>query len=147
MIEIPHRYTGTVVYRSETATTLRDAVIEAVRMGANLTRADLTGADLSYANLTRAEGALDLPVGDPRGYRCVAGIAHKPLLVFAGCRSLTIAQAREHWGRAYEGDREIGDRYLRALDWLEARLTPSKRPAKKSAKKRARKPAATWRPS
>ncbi len=49
MIEIKHRYTDAVIYRSETAETLREAVEEAVKAGADLTQADLTGANLSGA--------------------------------------------------------------------------------------------------
>jgi hypothetical protein len=54
MIEIKSRHTGAVIYRSETATTLADAVIEAVRSGADLTGAHLRGADLTGANLSGA---------------------------------------------------------------------------------------------
>lgn len=57
--QIKHRWTGAVLFESESATTLREAVLAAVAAwadlaGANLTRADLTGADLAGADLTRA---------------------------------------------------------------------------------------------
>ena len=45
---------GDVIYTSETATTLRDVVIEAVKSGANLSYADLSYADLSGADLSGA---------------------------------------------------------------------------------------------
>ena len=69
MIEIKHRFTGAVLHRSESATTIKEAVVEAVKLGvslaganladanlagAYLARADLTGAYLADANLARA---------------------------------------------------------------------------------------------
>ena len=59
MIEIKHRWSGNVLYHSETATTTKEAVVEAVKNAANLSRANLSGAnlsgaDLSGANLSRA---------------------------------------------------------------------------------------------
>ena len=53
MIEILHRYTKSVLYKSEKAITIRDAVLEA--SGANLYGANLSGADLSGANLSGAD--------------------------------------------------------------------------------------------
>jgi hypothetical protein len=52
--EILHRYTGTVLYKSETAQTVAEAVEESAKRGANLYRANLSEADLSGANLYRA---------------------------------------------------------------------------------------------
>jgi hypothetical protein len=67
---------------------------------------------------------LCLPLHDPRGYRPVA-IAHSAgWLVSSGCRWLTQAEAREHWGDDYDGERDIGDLYLGALDWLDAQPLP-----------------------
>jgi hypothetical protein len=54
-IEIKHRFTGTVLFKSETAKSTREAVIEAVSAGANLARADLAGANLAGANLAGAD--------------------------------------------------------------------------------------------
>ena len=59
MIEIKHRDTNATIYRSDTATTVREAVEEAVNAGANLSyaylgSANLAGADLSYAYLGSA---------------------------------------------------------------------------------------------
>ena len=54
MFEIKHRRENKIVFKSETATTLREAVIEAVNKKANLSWADLSKADLSKANLSRA---------------------------------------------------------------------------------------------
>ena len=58
-IEIKHRFTGDVLFRSEKAATMAEAVREAYLGGANLSRADLSGANLSGAylggaNLSRA---------------------------------------------------------------------------------------------
>ena len=64
MIEILNRWTRAVVYQSESAQTIAEAVIDARKSGAdlreanlcgaNLRRADLSGADLCGANLCRA---------------------------------------------------------------------------------------------
>ena len=54
MFEIVHRYTRDVLYKSEDAGSLREAVAAAVASGANLYRANLSWADLSGANLYRA---------------------------------------------------------------------------------------------
>ena len=51
MIEILNRYTNAVLYRSETATTVAEAVKQAID-----SRADLAGANLAGANLARAKG-------------------------------------------------------------------------------------------
>jgi hypothetical protein len=55
MLEIKHKLTGEVLYRSDVAETIRDAVVSAVKIGANLYRADLSGANLSEANLRGAD--------------------------------------------------------------------------------------------
>ena len=54
-IEIKALWIDAVIYRSETATTVREAVIEANLSGADLSRADLSGADLSGADLSGAD--------------------------------------------------------------------------------------------
>ena len=58
-IDILHRWTGAALYSSATAQSIAEAVMEALKTGANLTGAnltyaDLTGADLTYANLRGA---------------------------------------------------------------------------------------------
>jgi len=55
MIEIKHRSNGTVLYQSETATTVGEAVEEAVRKGVSLSYANLSCANLSCANLYHAD--------------------------------------------------------------------------------------------
>ena len=53
MIEIRHRSTGTLLYQSESSTTIHEAVIHALR-----SRTDLSGANLSGANLSRGDLSL-----------------------------------------------------------------------------------------
>ncbi len=53
IIEIKHRWTGAVLWSGE-ATSLRDAVEQAVRAGASLDGASLDGASLDGASLNRA---------------------------------------------------------------------------------------------
>jgi len=53
-IAIKSRYDENIVIYQSTKPTLKEAVIEAVKNGADLTSADLSGADLSGANLTVA---------------------------------------------------------------------------------------------
>ena len=75
MIEILNRFTGEIIYRSESAKTITEAIVEMIAIakekneganleganleGANLVRANLYGANLEGANLVRAnlEGA------------------------------------------------------------------------------------------
>ncbi len=55
MIEIKNRFTGALIYKSETAATTAEAVAEAVNARANLAGANLADADLAGANLPRAD--------------------------------------------------------------------------------------------
>ena len=54
MIQIKNRYTGGVIYKSKTAKSLRDAVIECADNGRSMYRANLSGANLRGANLREA---------------------------------------------------------------------------------------------
>jgi len=54
MIEIKHRFTGAVLLRDETATSIREALVKAVANGAYLRGAYLDGAYLDGANLRGA---------------------------------------------------------------------------------------------
>ena len=86
-------------------------------------RADLRSADLSCADLSCAKGFFLIPVQDMRGYSFAHGIeCEDGWHIRAGCRDLTIAEAKEHWGEKYQGDREQGDMYLYAIEWLEKKL-------------------------
>ena len=85
---------------------------------ANLQGANLQGANLQGANLLDANHIICLPIRDPRGYGCVAINHGGKFIIRAGCHGFTPVEARKHWGRSYKGNREIGDMYLYALDWL-----------------------------
>jgi uncharacterized protein YjbI with pentapeptide repeats len=54
MIEIEHRFKRTVLFAHD-GDSLRNAVLAAIKAGADLTGANLTGADLTWADLTRAD--------------------------------------------------------------------------------------------
>jgi len=54
VIEINNRWDGGLLYRSETATTVKAAAVEAAKACANLSGADLSGANLSGAYLSGA---------------------------------------------------------------------------------------------
>jgi uncharacterized protein YjbI with pentapeptide repeats len=54
MFELVHRYTRAVLYRSESAENMREAVVEACERGADLRGADLRDADLRDADLSDA---------------------------------------------------------------------------------------------
>ena len=89
---------------------------------AELSGANLSGANLSCASLSGATGFLLLPVQDFRGYSWPHAVLHDHWMIRAGCRFFTIEEARQHWGDSYQGDREIGDMYLHAVDWLEEKI-------------------------
>ena len=55
-IEIKHLYSGEVLFSHECEdNTIKVTVREAVKVGANLRKADLSGVDLSEANLSKAD--------------------------------------------------------------------------------------------
>ncbi len=83
--------------------------------GADLSGADLRGADLSGADLSRTIGCVRLDMVDPREYQPVAAAHTDGWMIKGGCQWLTVPEALEHWGPTYKGDRDIGDRYLRAI--------------------------------
>ena len=88
--------------------------------GTNFSGADLRGANLREANLGRADfrganGVAQLDMVDPRGYSPIAQEVDGNTMIKSGCRYFTVDEALAHWGDEYQGDREIGDRYLRAI--------------------------------
>ena len=95
-------------------------------MGANLRGADLRGADLSRAYLSGANlsGAdltnTDLIDGGQRsdGYRIVGWVKDGVLQIRAGCRSLSIADARAHWDQT-RGGTPLGDETFAILNHIE----------------------------
>jgi len=99
---------------------LRDADLSL----ADLRGANLRGADLRWTDLRGAIGLLLLPVQDMRGHLFVHAVhCGNGWRIRAGCRDFSISEAREHWGASYEGDREQGDMYLHAVDWLERKIS------------------------
>lgn len=92
----------------------------------NLRNCDLRGSGLTGCILIGSIGFLLLPVQDARGYSSPhATWVGTEWKVRSGCRDFTIAEAREHWGEGYDGERSIGDLYLYAIDWLERQPVPS----------------------
>ena len=55
MIEIKDRFTARVIYSSDKATTVKEALLEAIQQRADLSGAYLSGAYLSGADLSRAD--------------------------------------------------------------------------------------------
>ena len=86
--------------------------------GAILNGAILNGAILNGASLNGAKGVID---GGSRadGYRFVGWIKGGVLMIRAGCRDFTIAEAREHWTRT-RGGTPLGAETTAILDHIEA---------------------------
>lgn len=82
-------------------------------------------ASIANANFSRAKNLLCLPVGDPRGYRPIAIWHYDHWRIFSGCRGMTFEQAQRHWGFNYYGDRNRGNQYLEALNWLKKQPVPT----------------------
>jgi hypothetical protein len=103
---------------------LRDADLRrAYLSGAYLSGAYLRFADLRGAAFVEAKGFILLPVQDPRGYSWShATLTEDGWKIRAGCHLFTIEESKAHWGEDYTGDREIGDMYLYAIEWLEKKL-------------------------
>jgi hypothetical protein len=106
-VEIINRWSGAVIYHSETATTIAEAVAEAVGTGAKLTGAKLTRADLTRANLTRADltRANLADANLTRRRLTIVGSRHVVTAygqwVVIGCRAYDIDQWLKHY-------REVG---------------------------------------
>jgi len=103
---------------------LREANLrEANLREADLHGADLSGADLHGADLSGAKNFYLLPVQDRRGHAFAHAInTDGGWRIRAGCRDYSIDEALEHWSEAYEGDREEGDLYLYAVNWLKNKV-------------------------
>ena len=142
------RIDGTVAYESQSATSLREAVAEAVRQGVSLARADFSlanfsganfsgasfyGANFSLANFSGAnfsgasfyganffgvEGILH--VGPVDGWDMYAVRWDDGPRIKAGCRWFTVTEAREWWGKggAPGNKPEHGPLMLAGLDAL-----------------------------
>ena len=105
--KITNWLSGEVIIEIE-ADSLRVAAEIAVGRGASLDGANLVGASLDGAI-----GVID--AGSPDGWRCVGWMRGSDLIIKAGCRDKTVAEAREYWSG--EPDRaEI----LAAVDYIVA---------------------------
>ena len=142
------RIDGTVAYESQSATSLREAVGEAVRKGVSLARADFSlanfyGADFSLANFYGADFSLAnfsganfsgasfyganffgvegiLHVGPVDGWDMYAVRWDDGPRIKAGCRWFTVTEARAWWGKGGESGNkpEHGPLMLAGLDAL-----------------------------
>ena len=89
--------------------------------GANLDGANLSGANLSGANLDGANlNSASLVDGGQRsdGYSFVGWIKDNVLQIRAGCRSLSITEARKHWIKT-RGGTALGEETMVILDHIE----------------------------
>jgi hypothetical protein len=111
MIEIVNRYTRAVLYKAESAESVRDALIEAVQKKADLGGADLRSAYLRSADLRSADlggaylGGADLRGADLRGANLSGA-------------NLGGADLRS----AYLGGADLRSAYLRGADLRSANL-------------------------
>jgi uncharacterized protein DUF5758/pentapeptide repeat protein len=71
-MDIKNRWTDAVLFHSDTAQNIREAMTEALRKGADLSGADLSGANLSGANLRSANlSGADLRSANLSGFSIV----------------------------------------------------------------------------
>ena len=122
---------GAVLYRSDGATSLREAVIAAVREGANLRGANLIGAVLSRAVLRDANlrdgvrliGARPVVQVGPIGSRSdwlVAYLTDGSIRIDAGCqRQITRAEFETRLANTH-GDDQHAREYRAALAYIDA---------------------------
>ena len=103
---------------------------------ANLSHADLSHADLRHADLRRANlrranlSHADLSDADLislgfdlRGYHFWLRKEGDELLITAGCRQFTLAEARNHWTDAHQDDPLLRAEILARLDMADALAT------------------------
>lgn len=86
---------------------------------ADLINANLAGANLAGANLAVAHAALIDGGQRSDGYRFVGWIKDGVLQIRAGCRNLSISEARAHWLATRAGT-PLGDETTAILDHIEA---------------------------
>jgi len=127
---------GAVLYRSDGATSLREAVIAAVREGADLRGANLSGADLSGADLSDAYlsdaylknkeklvGKRPIFQIGPIGSRCaffVAYVTDKGLRFDAGCQRQITREVFEERLTELHGENDHAKEYRAALALIDA---------------------------
>ena len=143
---IKNRFSGAVMFEAELdASYARES--DGVRLGAavklvvkaradlaraNLADAYLAGANLADAYLARADLAranLAIALGFPNGWPAFAWCREGVLMVQVGCRSKSIAEAREYWA-GKDDRREV----LAALDYAESVARLREWPIKEFAK-------------
>jgi uncharacterized protein YjbI with pentapeptide repeats len=105
-----------------TRTDLRGADLRGADLGdADLTRADLRGADLRGANLRDADlGGQWIIQGPTRsdGYQFIlSNLTAEGIRIKAGCRNLTIKEAREWWQQT-RGGSPLGDETFLIIEQL-----------------------------
>ena len=132
---------GAVLYRGDSAESLREAVIVATRVGANLSAANLSGAFLSGANLSgaylsganlsravlrdgdRLIGARPVVQVGPIGSRSdwlVAYLTDGGIRIDAGCqRQITRAEFETRLANTH-GDNQHAREYRAALTYIDA---------------------------
>ena len=117
MIEIKHRDTNATIYRSDTATTVREAVEEAVNAGANLSYAYLGSAILTNANLSYADlGGFNAPSIPDIDAAILAAIENGGTLEMGEWHTCETTHCRAGWAIHLAGD---------AGRALETRIGPS----------------------
>jgi uncharacterized protein YjbI with pentapeptide repeats len=102
------------LYKSDTAESIREAVIEAVRLNISLSGANLHGIDLSGIDLTRADlAAADLSNADLTGATLAGTNLHFAVLAGANLRGIqppwkrTRYQYQADFGRSGAEQRRI----------------------------------------
>jgi len=100
-----------------------------LRNKATGTRADLCGANLREANLSWADlcGAIGIHLltQTNHGYQVRAQWRSGEWRIVAGCRDLSVSEAREHWGDPHYHTPSSGSRIVALLDWLEKQPAPT----------------------
>ena len=95
-INIVSRWTGKILF-SVAAASLKDAVLRAIKDGADLSGADLSGANLSGANCIVGGYSSD-------GYQFFAfKEGDGTIRIKAGCRYSKPSEANEHWKKTRSG--------------------------------------------
>jgi len=92
-ISIKNRYTKAIIYQSETAKTIKECVEEAVKKGADLSKANLSEANLSEADLRKA----DLSEADLRKADLWRANLSKADLLFCKMDKKVFKQITEQW--------------------------------------------------
>ena len=109
---------GTTLYESKTETTLHDALVEAVKGGADLGGANLRGAYLGGAYLGEQWIIQGPTRSDGYSFFLMRLKGNKTPMVRAGCRWLSLPDAHRHWESTRAGT-QLGNESLDILVWLE----------------------------